>query len=293
MIQDTCRELDLPVPTSVQSNQGKEVQRLLTLANRTLKDMRMSWDWVQLQKQGVITLGEDQEYYDLPGDFERFIADTAWDGTNHWMLLGPQNPQVWQSYKNGVVTTTPRKLFRIKGQRGLFSPEQIEVGKQIWIHPIPSAGDQDAELTFEYQSKTCVLPREWVEETNFAVGDYCNYLGNVYKNTSGTTTGSSPPVHTSGSVSDGGITWLYVSFYSNFIADTDISILSEQTINLGIQWRFLRAKGFDFEDRRAEFFDACKKEVVAVAGSKTISMSGNFYGPWGIGPWSVPDHFDI
>ena len=39
--------------------------------------------------------------------------------------------------------------------------------------------------------------------------------GNLYKTTAGGTAGATAPTHTSGSVSDGGVTWDYVSSIAN------------------------------------------------------------------------------
>lgn len=55
----------------------------------------------------------------------------------------------------------------------------------------------------------------WASSTSFASGAYCIYGLNLYQTTAGGTTGATPPTHTSGSVSDGAVTWAYVNSYIN------------------------------------------------------------------------------
>jgi hypothetical protein len=51
---------------------------------------------------------------------------------------------------------------------------------------------------------------EWVTSTVYALNAYVFYGNNVYTATSAGTSGATPPTHTSGSVSDGGVTWKYI-----------------------------------------------------------------------------------
>ncbi len=53
----------------------------------------------------------------------------------------------------------------------------------------------------------------WVTSTVYATGAYVYYGLNIYTAAVGGTSGASPPVHTSGSVSDGGVTWTYLRSY--------------------------------------------------------------------------------
>lgn len=50
----------------------------------------------------------------------------------------------------------------------------------------------------------------WVTATVFGAGTFCKNAGNVYFTVTGGTTGASAPTHTSGTVSDGGVSWQYV-----------------------------------------------------------------------------------
>ena len=51
----------------------------------------------------------------------------------------------------------------------------------------------------------------WTTSDTTALGKYVNYDGNIYVATTAGTTGATPPTHTSGTVSDGGVSWRYVA----------------------------------------------------------------------------------
>lgn len=90
-------------------------------------------------------------------------------------------------------------------------------------------------------------------------------------------------------MSDGGVTWTYFDgVYSGFLADTDTCLISEMLVGLGVQWRFMRQKGLDYEEIRADFEQALVSEVFKIEGAPTLRMSpgnDNFL----IGWWSIPD----
>lgn len=54
---------------------------------------------------------------------------------------------------------------------------------------------------------------EWTTTTVVAAASYAYYGLNIYYTTAGGTTGGTAPTHTSGSVSDGGVTWTYIASF--------------------------------------------------------------------------------
>lgn len=55
----------------------------------------------------------------------------------------------------------------------------------------------------------------WATATVMVAGTYCANGVNIYFTSAGGTTGASPPVHTSGTVSDGGVSWQYINTWEN------------------------------------------------------------------------------
>lgn len=213
MLQDVAREIAIRAPSTVVNSTDEQTQRLLAHAHRTGKDIRQSWEFAQLAKRHTITLADSQEFYALPADFERHIYRTHWDATNHWEQIGPYTAQEWEWRKNGVVQNTPREIFRVFGN----------ADNKYAVFPTPGAGEAGNELLFEYISTNWILPVQWTTATTFAAEAYCSNNGNIYQTTAGGTTGATPPTHTSGTVSDGGVLWTFRDIkYDKFLADSDL-----------------------------------------------------------------------
>ncbi len=88
----------------------------------------------------AVALTVMQDTYELPSNFDRYISNTWWDRTNHWMLIGPQSPQFDQWQRSGIVTTGPRRRWR-----------QIGIQPQVFrLWPPPTTSDTPAALVFEY-----------------------------------------------------------------------------------------------------------------------------------------------
>ena len=279
VLQNVARELGLPDITTAVGSTDRTTIQLLAIANRVGKELRDRAEWPQLSKEYTFTLVSGQEGYPLPGDIDNVIFRTNWDRANHWELEGPLTPQEWQFRKSGVSQVSPRRKFRFRGA----------MTNSFLIFPTPTSADTGSIMVFEYQSTNWIAPKTWVTATSFAALSYCFYDGNIYQTTSGGTSGATPPTHTSGSASDGGITWTYFNgMYTQFLADTDTCLIDEYLVGLGVQWRFMRQKGLDYEEIRSDFEQALAGEVFKISGAPTLNMSPggqNFLVGW----WNIPD----
>lgn len=96
-----------------------------------------------------------RDTYTLPSDFVSYVANTWWDRTNHWMLMGPQSPQMDQWQRSGIVTTGPRLRWRQIGHR-----------PTVWrIWPPPTSQSVPDALVFEYVNSG------WVEHADGTFGN--------------------------------------------------------------------------------------------------------------------------
>lgn len=274
--QNVALEVGLSPAASIVGQTNNLEARLLAFAHRTGKDLKQAYVWPQLIKENLFSTASGTASYALPTDFESQLFDTNWDRTNQWQLVGPISAEEWQFRKSGISTASIRRRFRVKGL----------TSTQFFIDPTPTSIDS---LVFEYISTNWILPKTWVTATAFAAGSYCSYNGNIYKTTAGGTTGATPPTHTTGSDSDGTVTWIYQNIvYDKFLADTDNPVFNEKLLELGIQWRFLQASGLEFQEKQSEFYDACKKEYVSIAGARTLSLVPQSNYPF-MGPGSLPE----
>lgn len=288
LIQDVVGELgSLPSVTSVISNNDPTVSQLVALLQRLGKDIRDDYVWPQLVKEHSISLVSGQDTYPLKADFNSQIHRTHWDDTNNWELYGPMSPQEWQWIKRGVVSSGPRRRFRIKGWNTSSSWGQ-GVGS-IVIDPVPGSGDTGQILVFEYLSRTWIFPVQWTTATVFNAGAYCSNAGVIYKTTAGGTSGVTAPSGT-GTVSDGAISWVSQDNYpyERFISDSDYCLLDEDMLGLGVQYRWLERQGLPFEFLKSQFDMSIAKSVVSLRGAKSLSLVPRRTSLF-IGPGNVPD----
>ncbi|KKB61548.1 hypothetical protein WM40_22680 [Robbsia andropogonis] len=77
-----------------------------------------------------------QESYPIPSDCDHFIAQTGWDRSFRWQLVGPLSAQEWQVLKSGISPAGPRLRWRI-------------MDGKIFVNPVPASADK---LVMEYYS---------------------------------------------------------------------------------------------------------------------------------------------
>lgn len=273
--QDLCREAGFPSPSSLIASTTALERQIVALAHDEVQKLRQ-FEWPQLSKNFTITLATSTANYALPADFDYWINRTGWDQSQDWELLGPLSAQEMKAYEEGVVSTGIRRKYRVVGFTSAnqnVSGDPIP-GWQIKIHPTPVAADNNKTLIKEYTSATAILPKQWVTSTDFGANSYCSNAGNIYKTTAGGTTGATPPTHTSGSASDGTVTWVYQSNpYEKFLADTDFPLISHELVKNGIKWRLLMENGLDYSMQKAEYDALLNRELAGLRGGRDVSLT--------------------
>lgn len=269
-IQDAAQELGLVKPSTVVTNTSDLVaQQLLAFFNRVGIRLRSDYDWPVLTKEYTFTLTSGTAAYAMPGDFERFATCTHWNRNSNWEVVGPIAEAEWQYLKSsGLTSGYPRQRWRFKDC----------TTNQFYIDPTPDASADGNTLVFEYYRKNWLRPVLWTASTAFSAGTYCFYNGNWYSTSAGGTTGSTAPTHTSGSVSDGAVTWAYFSTpFERGTADTNVSLLPEHLITMGIKWMFRQAKNLEgWEVMRGDFEAEARKLSSANRGSAPIDLNAAY-----------------
>ena len=279
ILQSAALEIGVTAPTSGVNSSDLQAKQLLALLIREGREIRNIVYWPQLTKEWTFALVDGQANYALPGDFERFDFRTMWNRGNHWELTGPLSPQEWQWRKSGIVSSGPRQRFRIKGC----------ADNEFFIDPTPGSSDASLLMVYEYQSSNWLRPKTWTTATAFAASSYCFYNGNNYFTASGGTTGATAPTHTSGTVSDGGVSWAYYAdAYETPTADTDVGLISEDILLMGLKWRFMQAKGLEYQDIKRQYDDKVRVESTALTGARTLNLSGPA-STFLISPFNIPD----
>jgi hypothetical protein len=268
LTQDAAAELKQPSTfTSVVGNSNANVKLLLALANAEINECRREKEyWPILTKECSFTLLESQSAYAFPADYDCLLRDTGIDASRPFPLSGPVTPQEYSAGQYLPTAAPLNTYFMTEG----FATNRFKV------LPVPGLSDAGRVLHFRYQTKTCALPVAWTQSTAFGPGSYCSRNGNIYKTTSGGTTGSNPPVHNAiNSVSDGGVTWTYTdTAYTRFLADSDESVFGDEVTKLGLIWRWLKANDFDYNAAWQQWKAAVDNLFVNQRGSRTIILGG-------------------
>lgn len=72
-------------------------------------------------------------------------------------------------------------------------------------------------------------------------------------------------------------------------ADTDVLLLPENLLVMGIIWRWLRAKGLDYQTQLLEYNQALDSRLGKNRPAPTLSLNTNFYGLQLLGAQNIPD----
>lgn len=107
---------------------------------------------------GAITFVKDT--FSEPTDFDRFIDDTWWDLTNHWILMGPDSSQRQQQQVAGIVASGPRRHFIQTGRAS---------GSNYRLWPPISSLESNFSIEFQYISKYAVQAAGGTYKERFTV----------------------------------------------------------------------------------------------------------------------------
>jgi hypothetical protein len=261
VIQNVANEAGYTVESNIFTSTETTTKQLLAIAQRINRDIFEAYPWPKCYAAGSITLVAGQSTYPLPAAFSNYQYETFWNQSTRWRVLGPISEQDYAQIQGYGVLPTIYQRFQI---RGLSNNE-------LYISPTP--GSSGEVLIFEYIADRSIVPKTWTTSTPFAANTYCIYNGNYYVTTAGGTTGATAPTHTSGSVSDGGVTWTYYNGpYSEFRADTDTSIFQEKLLEQGILERFAQIHGL--EGVRPQFDMQLHDEYGRTKGGKVVYAGG-------------------
>ena len=233
-VTNVANEAGYTVEANITASTETTTKQLRVIANRINQEIADQYPWTTMYASGSITLVAGQANYSLPAAFSFYHYETFWNSSTRWRILGPMSPQELAEIRGYQLNTTVYQRFQIRGVSN----------SQLLISPTPGASNNGQVIIFEYIADRCARPATWAASTTYAAGSYTFYNGNYYTTIAGGTSGSTAPTHTSGSVSDGGVLWAYYDGpYKEFLADTDVTIFNEKTLELGMLERFAEIHG--------------------------------------------------
>jgi len=233
-VTNVANEAGYTVEANITASTETTTKQLRVIANRINQEIADQYPWTTMYASGSITLVAGQANYSLPAAFSFYHYETFWNSSTRWRILGPMSPQELAEIRGYQLNTTVYQRFQIRGVSN----------SQLLISPTPGASNNGQVIIFEYIADRCARPATWAASTTYAAGSYTFYNGNYYTTIAGGTSGSTAHTHTSGSVSDGGVLWAYYDGpYKEFLADTDVTIFNEKTLELGMLERFAEIHG--------------------------------------------------
>jgi hypothetical protein len=254
---------------------------LRAMLDKAAREIRDYCTWPQLTKEYTFPLATGQAGYALPGDLNYVHFKSFWNRTQMFPLRGPLNSVDWQEYKSGIVASFPYQRFMVRGWSG----------NNFTIDPTPSSSDNGQICAFDYSTSYTMRPTTaWAASTSFLNIRYCYNGLNIYDRggTGAATSGTTPPTHTSGSVTDGLITWAYVSDYETALADSDVYLIDEKLIVDEAVWRFLRARDLDYGELKQESAQAIEHAKTNLSSADVLTYNAQRLGAPMIGTWSYP-----
>jgi len=268
-IQAVADEAGYTIGASVIGNNDTTTKQLLAIANRVNQEMAHSYLWNKMFKSASITLVAGQSSYNLPNDFSSYHYDTFWNQSSRWRLSGAISEQTYADRKVYGLNPSIYDEFQIRG----ITDSRLEI--------LPVSDSSTDTIIFEYVSDRTITPKKWASGQSFGNNSYCLYNGNYYTTATGGTAGATPPTHTSGSASDGVLTWTYFDgSYSKFLADSDSTIFNPKTFEQGILERFAEIHGLTtilprFQEKLADDFARQKVSKTMFAGGEdTLEVYG-------------------
>ena len=169
---------------SVVNNTGKnerQIRRLIEAGGRALcqKTNSNGDGWSVLTRIYEFTTEgtsiEQVTEYDLPSDFKKFVAETAWQKDKYWKMRGSVGGRAWERIRNRQASQSYNvfRIFRTQetGEAAIQSvsvnsaPNQL---RKFHIEPAPGAG---IDIVYEYVSQAWWISEDGSTLKNQATAD--------------------------------------------------------------------------------------------------------------------------
>jgi hypothetical protein len=163
LAQDILKETKNPsLPLTIIGNTQNSAVQALTALTNSIKSLARDYDWQELYRVEDFTGVVDQEGYDLPSDFDRFVNDTFWNVSKRRPCEGPMSASDWRLLKDSITGA------------GAFYDYYRIVRNQFEIYPTPTATD---DYVYEYITNLIVESSggtgqtTWLADTDVPVID--------------------------------------------------------------------------------------------------------------------------
>lgn len=275
VVQAAAYELNVTPPSALFGATDASARQWLQLFYALGRDIRNNNDYPTLKRKYRFSTVVGEKLYPMPGDFWRLLLNTQWDETNDWALFGPEDDGGIAGRDLGIVPYGTQYSYRIAGAIGQGVsgiPSFSENSGYFEISPVAS---EVRELYIEYITSNWIYPTTWAASTAYTIGQLVSASGFIYRVTSNGSSNSTRPTGESTTAGETGVGFqVYRDSFSAITADSNFPIIDPEVLIAGLKWRFLRAKGLDYQQELADFNSALQAAKGRFDGVKSINGDG-------------------
>jgi hypothetical protein len=183
LVQALMRAMAMTAPTTVAGSTDKRTTQFWQLATDAGQQLSMEGhNWQFLSREFTITTVPGTAEYDLPSDFDGFIADSQWNRTTRLPVIGSLEEYEWQMLKARLLAGTAfTTLFRVQNDQVVFYDTPTSV--QTIVMPYTGRGwvrdavdplvykdnlEVDGDIVlYDPQLFKVALKRAWYESKQF------------------------------------------------------------------------------------------------------------------------------
>jgi hypothetical protein len=285
IIQNVCHEMGLTAPTVAMGATDNQTLQLVALMQREGKELAShpvkDSCWTALQKLYLFnTFFVQAPATEVQGSNVLTLASTAGIKAG-FGVSGPNLPNACtvSSVTPTTVTLDPTQTATASGNgTDVYTFSQI-------AYPLPPDYDHSINQTmwdrsFRWQMLGPLSPQEWqVLKSGIAPTgprirwriDQGVFLLDPYPTAIDTL--AFEYIGTGFCQSAAGVA------QSSWQADTDVGLLSEDLMTLGLKWRFLRAKGLSYAEERETYDRAVERAAARDGGARTLALNRTAISP--------------
>lgn len=305
-IQDCCNELSLSSPTYVIGNTDQQVQQLLALANlegQTFAQLQGSWGgWPELNTVYTFNLvpvgpftGNTTANSDLITGLSSTVGVLVGYGVagagvyqSATIIAVPPTTAAGTVQMSAVASSTNTTASYNFGKISYALPGDIRsfIAATFW------------DRNFRWPMIGPLSPQEWESIISGIVPSGPRIQFRVVNNfmeitplpgTSQTDQIAYEYVSNSWCTTAAGVARTASGGVCRFGADTDLYLWPENTLRLGIKYRFLQAKGLSFTAEYQDYTAARDFQLASSGGSRSLRMNAGYRGVKLIGWDNIPD----
>jgi hypothetical protein len=294
LIDEFCDRINQPREASYAGSTTPAARQFLSLFRRVGDELlKQPIGWPQLKRTYTFTTQTDVASYQLPGDFYRSLSGTQWGVTNQIPLYGALSDAQLAFQTYGVSVVGPYAGFQLNGaQNYIYATTPYTQRSAGYFQISPPGPDNTTENVIAYISRNYIWPTDWVTATLYGASAKVAGVNNIYFTAAGGTSGATRPSWTTGSSTDGTVTWSVYTEPYPITADTDICLFPDDIMVEGLRWAWYESKRQEFASIKAAWDSTVRTELGRANGNSVVNAGydANLDNPWPVTPngsWSI------